>query len=194
MGRQCLVLILTAGFLANPRTAFLPSPGVLPVMCLWKRSMLLAAGKKKTELSKVFVLNISLIFHLFLNDLRQTLVCCCWPLWLTMFIYWMDVTLPVLTCIKFFPSQQKDVLSLMSAALPITGQLGRRWQCPFDDSLWLNSAYCWHLVLSYLKCYLFFLKASQHKSNREGFVCRWLWHLQGCCSNYGPHSPWQQTA
>lgn len=36
--------------------------------------------KKKTELSKIFVLNISLIFHLFLNDLRQTLVCCCWPL------------------------------------------------------------------------------------------------------------------
>lgn len=37
--------------------------------------------KKKTELSKIFdMLNISLIFHLFLNDLRQTLLCCCWLL------------------------------------------------------------------------------------------------------------------
>lgn len=37
-------------------------------------------GKKKPELSKIFdMLNISLIFYLFLNDLGQTLLCC-WPL------------------------------------------------------------------------------------------------------------------
>lgn len=42
---------------------------------------LLEKKNHNTELSKIFdVHNISLIFHLFLNDLRQTLLCYCWPL------------------------------------------------------------------------------------------------------------------
>lgn len=44
-------------------------------------SMINGPLEKKAELSKIFdMLDISLIFHLFLNDLRQTLLCCCWPL------------------------------------------------------------------------------------------------------------------
>lgn len=151
MRKWCLVLsrILAAGFLGQPQDSFLASlqSAACDVPLEEKHAVSVINGllEKKTELSKVFdVLNISLIFHLFLNDLRQTLICCCWPLWLTTYIYWMDVTLRILACIKFFPSQQKDVSFLMSVALPITGELGRRWQCPFNDSLWLNGWWIQH--------------------------------------------------